>query len=219
MHKTSHPSGDTSTSSKDIFSGGGDPVGSSTTEKWLMDGDSASRGVWILCKSSIVNLAVRVCLTPHYFCEGKLRRTHIAIPNQNNVFWPQSNSYKNMFSPLAYLWILFSRITNFITSLNLSQNYAILVWDGYVYWIIFLARRTNWLSFIEQDGGWGYLDQDFSIIYSPYGEYDPHSIFNFCLLSTPSTSSGSSTSTTYYLLFSLDANPHICYNQLDLVIK
>jgi len=59
-----------------------------------------------------------------------------------------------MFSPLAYLWILFSRITNFITSLNLSQNYAILVWDGYVYWIIFLARRTNWLSFIESDGGW-----------------------------------------------------------------
>ena len=51
-HKTSHPFGDTSTSSKGIFSGGGDPVGSSTTEKWLMDGDSASENAGILRKSS-----------------------------------------------------------------------------------------------------------------------------------------------------------------------
>ncbi len=52
LHKTSHPSDDTSTSSKDIFSDGGDPVGSSTTEKWLLGGDSASEGAGILRKSS-----------------------------------------------------------------------------------------------------------------------------------------------------------------------
>ena len=35
LRKTSHLSDDTSASSEDIFSGGGDPVGSSTTEKWF----------------------------------------------------------------------------------------------------------------------------------------------------------------------------------------
>ena len=52
LRKTSHPSDDTSASSKGIFSGGGDPVGSSTSEKWFMDGDSVSEGVGILRKSS-----------------------------------------------------------------------------------------------------------------------------------------------------------------------
>ena len=52
LRKTSHPSDDTSASSKGIFSGGGDPVGSSTSEKWFMDGDSASEGTGILRKSS-----------------------------------------------------------------------------------------------------------------------------------------------------------------------
>ena len=52
LRKTSHSPEDTSTSPEDIFSGGGDPVGSSTTEKWFMDGDSASEGTGILRKSS-----------------------------------------------------------------------------------------------------------------------------------------------------------------------
>ncbi len=56
LRKTSHLADNTSTSSEDIFSGGGDPVGSSTTEKWFMDGDSASEGVGILRKSSIINI-------------------------------------------------------------------------------------------------------------------------------------------------------------------
>ena len=53
--KTSHLYYDTSTSSEGIFSGGCDPVGSSTTEKWLMEGDSASGGAGILRKSSKAN--------------------------------------------------------------------------------------------------------------------------------------------------------------------
>jgi hypothetical protein len=42
----------TNTSSKDIFSGGADTVVSSTTKKWLRDGDSTSEGAGILRKSS-----------------------------------------------------------------------------------------------------------------------------------------------------------------------
>jgi len=54
LRKTSHSSDNTGTSSEDIFSGGDDPVGSSTTEKWFMDGDSASEGAGILRKWSIL---------------------------------------------------------------------------------------------------------------------------------------------------------------------
>ena len=54
LRKTSHSSDDTSTSSEDIFSGEGDPVGLSTTEKWIMDDDNVSEGAGILRKSSTV---------------------------------------------------------------------------------------------------------------------------------------------------------------------
>jgi UTP--glucose-1-phosphate uridylyltransferase len=71
LRKTSHPSGNTSTSSKDIFSGEGDPVGSSTTEKWPMDGDSVSESAGILRKSSKYGTAIPVSLVMPMIDEGE----------------------------------------------------------------------------------------------------------------------------------------------------
>jgi len=62
--KTSQPSDDAITSSEGIFSGGGDTVVSSTTEKWFMDGDSESEVARISRKSSGLRVALVV---PHIF--------------------------------------------------------------------------------------------------------------------------------------------------------
>jgi TlyA family rRNA methyltransferase/putative hemolysin len=56
LRKTSPSSGASSTNSKPILSGGGEPIGSQTTEKLVLGGDSVSGSAGILSKSSKVKI-------------------------------------------------------------------------------------------------------------------------------------------------------------------
>lgn len=54
LRKTSRLPGRVITNSETVLSGGGEPVGSLTTEKQFVDGDGRSGGAGILRKSSVV---------------------------------------------------------------------------------------------------------------------------------------------------------------------
>jgi hypothetical protein len=59
LRKTSRPPDQSNTNSETVLSGGGEPIGSLTTEKLFVDGDGRSGGAGILRKSSIAQTQVK----------------------------------------------------------------------------------------------------------------------------------------------------------------